>query len=69
MNFVKAGDPENSFLMLKLDGDQCLHDSQCVKGTCGGVMPLDNAKPFDNQLPVSERDTFRRWISQGAKQN
>jgi hypothetical protein len=62
MDYVKPGDPTNSFLMKKLDGSQCVLDKQCVGGTCGDTMPNKN-----EQLSVEERDKVRRWIAQGAK--
>ncbi|MEZ4257846.1 MAG: hypothetical protein R3B36_02180 [Polyangiaceae bacterium] len=60
--YVVPGDPSKSFLMHKIDGDQCTLDSACEKGSCGDSMPLGN--PL---LPVSDRDVIRRWIAQGAK--
>ena len=68
MNLVAARDPANSYLMHKLDGDQCTLAQQC-KGTayssvypnCGSQMPL-SAVP----LAVTDRDTVRAWIQQGA---
>jgi hypothetical protein len=62
MDYVKPGDPTNSFLMRKLDGSHCVLDKQCTGGTCGDTMPNKN-----QQLSVEERDKVRRWIAQGAK--
>jgi hypothetical protein len=59
---VKPGDPKNSFLMRKLDGDHCVLDAQCQGSTCGDSMPNK-----EEQLSVDERDRVRRWIAQGAK--
>ena len=39
MPFVTAGDPSKSYLMHKMDGDQCAFDSSCTNGTCGVSMP------------------------------
>lgn len=61
MGVTTAGSPEKSFLMRKLDGDQCT--VTCVKGGCGARMPPDAP------LPVAARDTIRRWIAQGAKKD
>jgi len=66
---VKAGDPANSFLMHKLDGDQCLFMAGCAKGQtqytdCGQMMPYSSPA-----LDTKTRDTIRRWIAQGAKSN
>jgi hypothetical protein len=66
---VKAGDPGNSYLMHKLDGDQCLFMTGCAKGQtqytdCGQMMPYSSPA-----LDTATRDTVRRWIAQGAKNN
>jgi hypothetical protein len=60
----RAGDPTNSYLMHKLDGDQGTFDAQCVAGSCGAQMPRD-ATPLD----AATRDTIRTWITQGAPDN
>lgn len=63
MNLITAGDPEHSFFMHKLDGIEC-SDLACAKDkTCGGLMPLGAIDP----MPADKRDTLRRWIAQGAK--
>lgn len=62
MAFVKAGDPRSSYLMRKIDGSQCVLDAQCVDKKCGESMPRG-----EGLLPVDTRDTVRRWIAQGAK--
>jgi hypothetical protein len=51
--FVVPGDATKSYLMLKIDGKQC--------ATCGTEMPPDAI------LPQKDRDTFRAWITAGAK--
>ncbi|MFT3695279.1 MAG: hypothetical protein QM831_19255 [Kofleriaceae bacterium] len=63
MPYVTPGDPEQSYLMHKLDADQCSIASQCVGGNCQHTMP------YDGQLPVETRDIVRRWIAQGAMNN
>jgi hypothetical protein len=63
MPFVTPGDPSKSYLMHKLDGDQCAFDAQCAGGTCQALMPSGGTQ----LLPVATRDTLRRWIAQGAK--
>jgi len=65
MPFVTAGDPEKSYLMHKLDGDQCAFDGECVDGTCHVLMPSGG----NTLLPVAFRDVVRRWIAQGAQDN
>lgn len=61
MSFVATGDPARSFLMHKLDGDQCVYDMQCAGGTCQQAMPMSGGALSDAQ-----RDTIRQWIYQGA---
>ncbi|MBX3191096.1 MAG: hypothetical protein KF819_29130 [Labilithrix sp.] len=63
LDFVKAGAPEESFLMHKLDGTHCALDKDCAKGACGQEMPPGEL------LSVADRDNVRRWIAQGAKNN
>jgi hypothetical protein len=60
---VTAGDATKSFLMHKMDGDQCLYDAQCVGHSCLAQMPNGLGHP----LAAATRDTVRRWIAQGAK--
>lgn len=63
MPYVTPGDPAKSFIMHKLDGDQCMLAEQCANRTCNDTMPRDG------QLPVETRDILRRWIAQGAQNN
>lgn len=60
--YVVPSDAKNSFLLRKIDGDQCLFDAQCTGGGCGARMPKGGAP-----LAEADRLTIRRWISQGAK--
>lgn len=62
MDVVKPGDPSQSFLIKKIDGSACTLNAQCVGGTCGDSMPRQ-----EEIMPVDMRDTIRRWIAQGAK--
>lgn len=64
MPYVTAGNPSQSFLMHKMDGDQCTLDKMCTNMTCQGSMPQGDAI-----LPLANRDKVRRWIAQGAKDN
>ncbi|HTQ48905.1 MAG TPA: hypothetical protein VMI75_39375 [Polyangiaceae bacterium] len=70
MEIVKAGDPENSFLMHKVDGDQCLYAATCNKtgnpifNECGVQMPYNSGV-----IDTATRDNIRRWIAQGAQNN
>ncbi len=66
MMIVKAGDPENSFLMYKLDGQvQCSKLSCADSKGCGTLMPQGSTDP----LAENERDAIRRWVAQGAANN
>ena len=62
--FVTAHDPTTSYLMHKLDGDQCQFESSCVGNDCLQSMPFG-----DMLLSDDMRDTVRRWIAQGAADN
>lgn len=64
MPFVTAGDPTQSYLMHKLDGDQCMFQTMCVAHDCLKAMPYDTGS-----LGVDTRDIVRRWIAQGAQDN
>lgn len=65
MSIVKAGDAENSFLMYKLDDQLTCEKLECsMTKDCGVRMPQANAT-----LGETERDTVRRWITQGALNN
>jgi hypothetical protein len=78
MKIVAASDPSQSYLMHKIDDDQCTLATECASQQaaivaagnsgytgCGLLMPQTNAEPLD----VSTRDTIRRWIAQGAANN
>jgi len=62
MAFVTASNLDESFVMHKIDGDQCMYNAKCAGGTCGESMPQGGTL-----LPVEKRDIIRRWIAQGAK--
>lgn len=63
LDYVKASAPAESFLMHKLDGTHCSLDADCLKKACGQEMPPNDI------LPLEDRNTIRRWIAQGAKDN
>ena len=70
MNLVTPGDPAQSFLMHKMDGDQCTLLSECnvpmsYRPNCGVFMPYQAPTILDTEM----RDTVRRWIQQGAANN
>jgi hypothetical protein len=74
MALVAPTDPVHSFLMHKLDGDQCTLEQGCANSglsyltssatPCGNVMPNGAT-----MLPVATRNTVRAWIAQGATNN
>lgn len=68
---IKAGDPQHSFMMYKLDGDPNASDPNsevsCSTLTCAGGKSCGLAMPSGGpQLSQDSRDTIRRWIAQGA---
>ncbi len=63
MPYVQPGEPGQSYLMHKIDGDQCTLAASCTNGTCAHSMP------FDGMMAVETRDIIRRWIAQGAPKN
>ena len=65
MPLVTPGSPEKSFLMHKLDADQCAYAAACTVADCGAKMPRDGTMP----LAPQNRDNVRRWIAQGAGDN
>lgn len=66
--FVVAGDPTKSYLMMKLDGKQASLAASCTAiPSCGTEMPP--GEPAGTLLPADQRDTIRKWISEGAKDN
>ena len=65
---IAANDAKNSYLMHKIDGDSCTLPS--CSGACANTMPDDTAiDQSPSLLTVAQRDTFRRWILQGAQNN
>jgi len=70
IDLITAGDPGASYLMHKMDDDQCQFASDCPDMTvemgqkCGVGMPFSSGI-----LGVTTRDQVRKWIAQGAKNN
>jgi hypothetical protein len=77
MSLVAAGDPAASFLIHKMDNDQCTLASVCNTSTyaaaypnCGALMPQPVSPATTSDiLPLAQRDTVRAWIKQGAQDN
>ena len=64
--FVIPGDAANSYLIIKLEGRQDALAAKCVDAplkTCGVAMPPDA------KLSADMIDTFKKWITEGAKDN
>jgi hypothetical protein len=69
MDFISPGDPAKSYLMHKMDGDECTLAVQCAQShtdfsQCGANMPF-----LSPLLPAAQRDVVRAWIQQGAQNN
>jgi hypothetical protein len=70
MEIIKAGDPANSYMMHKLDYDQCQFAKTCNATTnqifvnCGLGMPYNSGT-----LDIPTREKIRAWIAQGAQNN
>jgi hypothetical protein len=62
MPYVTPGDPEESFLLRKVEGDFCGITHRCRREACGAPMPKGKGV-----LPSAERDAIRRWIVAGAR--
>jgi hypothetical protein len=62
MKIVVPGKPDQSFMMFKVDNALSCPGVTCKDAACGTSMPQASAT-----LPAATRDTIRRWISQGAK--
>jgi hypothetical protein len=72
MSLVAASDPAHSFMMYKLDGNPMLANMNdqvtCATLTCAGTHSCGAAMPSGGPpIAQAERDTIRRWIAQGAK--
>lgn len=69
LKLIAPNDPQNSFLMMKLDG--CL---DAVKAECTSTQPgAFTTNPCGDFMPqtgypleATDRDKIRRWIAQGA---
>jgi hypothetical protein len=62
MPYITPGDPTESFLMHKLDGDLPSLSACASSNICGSSMPKDQPS-----LDQATRDKIRNWIKQGAK--
>lgn len=61
LKLVVPGDPDSSFLYLKITGDL-----DGVDGTVGLQMPLTPDFTGSDPLPQAEQDLIRDWIASGA---
>lgn len=71
MNLVAPGNPDQSFLQLKVDDT---HNSAGL--TCSPQPGAESGQPCGDSMPQQspllcqgERDILRQWIAQGAKDN
>jgi len=64
MSRIEAGKPNISFLMHKMDHTLTCPDVMCGAAGCGVEMPKEGTT-----IAQADRDTVRRWIAQGAKNN
>lgn len=80
MKLAAAGDPANSFLMLKLTGCQNTKSLSCTvqsvtlsetKSGCGDTMPASCYTQMNGLTPPTQAQLtiIARWIAQGAKNN
>lgn len=72
MDYVAPSEPEQSYLMHKMDGDQCTLQAQCALSVFNEYYPECGASmPFlpHTLLPTALRDQVRAWIAQGAQNN
>lgn len=63
--FVVAGNPDQSFIIAKMDGVQVAF----CGSACGTEMPPPEEKTGDALLPVATRNIVKQWIREGAKNN
>lgn len=62
MPYVAPGNPEESFLLRKVEGDFCGIAHRCRREACGAPMPKGKGV-----LPSAEQEAIRRWIAAGAR--
>ena len=72
MSIIKASDPANSFMMYKLDGAFPMPDNTmevtCSTLTCASATSCGQAMPAGGPaIGLTDRNTIRSWIAQGAK--
>lgn len=76
MNLVTAGNPAESYLFFKLQGEQDQLSAQCTKAAgpcadCAEPTPCGSSMPFGGSLFPQESPaqfaTIENWIAQGAK--
>jgi hypothetical protein len=64
MDIIDPGNPEQSFLMYKVDGTLTCPTLVCSKTPGACFNPMPSGSPL---IAASDRDVIRRWIAQGAK--
>ncbi len=63
MKFVVPRDPASSFLYAKMTGDLGNFLAACPKAGCGEIMPPGK------RVSSADRDTVKKWITEGAPNN
>jgi len=69
MNYVTAGDPDNSWLMKKIEGVNGCSGFMCKAGVPKATSPCGDPMPQAPSPPLEAGDVskFRDWIKSGAK--
>lgn len=71
MDIINAGSPDESYMMHKLDDDQCRFSTACNATTTTIFLGCGLGMPYGTNMVLDEptRDNIRRWIAQGAQNN
>jgi hypothetical protein len=73
MNIVTAGNPDQSYLIHKINGDMCSIMSECA---AIGTLPTTTTVPCGVQMPQTggtigptDQTLIWNWVLQGAQNN
>jgi hypothetical protein len=66
--FVVPGKPDESMVVLKIEGNQSKLPNDCAIARRSEMPPPADA-PNDSLLPKADRALFRRWVAEGAKKD
>jgi hypothetical protein len=67
--FVVPGKPEESLIMVKMDGEQTTLPKDCASARRSEMPPGDPPGSDSELLELAKRDILRAWIKAGAKNN